>query len=143
MSCLFNSISHFIQDSNSSEVRAKICDYLKANKPLIDGIETKDILEFEGSNYISKMRGSGTWGGGIEIQSACNIWKLRIIIINRRDNSKSIEFLPVSGNYKRSIELEWTGGHYEPVRETRHVEYKRIIKIKTKRDKIKIIVISK
>ena len=56
-------------------------------------------------------------GGAIEIQSACNIWQWRIIVKNFRDrNGTSIEFIPVSSNYTKTIQLEWTGGHYEPVR---------------------------
>ena len=108
MSCLFNSISYFIEE-DSYNARQKICDYLESNKPIIDGLETKDILQFENKNYIQNMRSMSTWGGAIEIQSACNIWEFRIIIHNKRDKSESIEFLPVSNTYKNTIELEWSG----------------------------------
>ena len=137
MSCLFNSISYFIKDVSSQKIRDKICDYLESNKPIIEGIETKDILDLDRSNYISSMRQSSTWGGAIEIQAACNIWKLSIIVQNKRNVSggkkSSIEFLPVSGNPKYTIELEWTGGHYEPVRAVKNPDP----------NKIKIIVLGK
>ena len=56
-------------------------------------------------------------GGAIEIQCACNIWNVRIIVLNNRDcKNRSIEFIQLSAQYDRTIYLEWTGGHYEPVR---------------------------
>lgn len=120
MSCLFNSLSYFL-DLHNNEIRQKICDYLEENKPIMDGIETKSILEMEGQggfhSYIANMRRTHTWGGAIEIQVACNIWSAKIFVkcLRGKDNS-IIEFLPISGQIKRDFSLEWTGGHYEPVR---------------------------
>ena len=115
MSCLFNSMSRFLQlDINI--IRQQICDYLQNNNIIIDGITTNSILEMEGDNYVDKMRGQSTWGGAIEIQAACNIWNLKVVVHNNRDNPHTmIEFLPVNNNNNitRIIELEWTGGHYE------------------------------
>lgn len=116
MSCLFNSLSFFLQ-INSFEIRQKICDYLQNNEKIIDGMETKDILNLENNNYIQSMRNMSTWGGAIEIQSACNIWNLKIIVKNIRDRNKSdIEFIPLHNKIDKIIYLEWSGGHYEPVR---------------------------
>ena len=119
MSCLLNSMSHFLPIS-SGQIRSDICGYLAANRPLIEGIETRQILEMDaGPEYITKMRSPSTWGGAIEIQAACNLWGLRIVVRNicRRDRMQpNIEFLPVVGCSERTIELEWSGGHYEPVR---------------------------
>jgi hypothetical protein len=115
MSCLFNSISFHISEP-SNTIRNKICDYLKQNKKIMDGISTKDVLKFESSNYITEMRKSTTWGGAIEIQCACNIWKVRIIVedIRKKKNIKIIEFLPSNSTYTKTINLKWSGGHYEP-----------------------------
>ena len=124
MSCLFNSLSYFIKE-NSFNIRQQICDYLHQNKPIIDGLETHEILKFENNDinaYISSMRSMSTWGGAIEIQAACNIWNLRINVANYRDfspnseNNKVIEFLPINGVIKESINIYWNGGHYEPIR---------------------------
>jgi hypothetical protein len=116
MSCLFNSLSYFIND-DSFKIRQIICDYLQENKPIIDGLDTKEILNYENDNYIQNMRNTSTWGGAIEIQCACNIWNVRIIVLNNRDSgNRSIEFIQLSGQYERTIYLDWTGGHYEPVR---------------------------
>jgi len=125
MSCLFNSLSHFINET-SFTIRQKICDYLENNNPIIEGVDTKFILQMESNNnnYISMMRNTSTWGGAIEIQVACILWNLRIIVKNNRDAKNTIiEFLPLRQNnhsdnhteYK-TIVLEWTGGHYEPER---------------------------
>ena len=119
MSCLFNSLSHFI-NLDSYSIRQTICNYLENNRPIIDGIETELILSLDSSkdSYISNMRSTSTWGGAIEIQAACNIWNLRIIIINIRNNGNiPIEFIPINNNYNYTIKLSWNGFHYEPIRE--------------------------
>ena len=116
MSCLFNSLSYFLNYS-SNEIRQFICDYLEQNKPLIDGLNTDFILSLDDSNYIRKMRRSSEWGGAIEIQAACNLWNLRIIVHNMSGSKRSnIEFLPLSKKYVYTIQLIWTGNHYEPVK---------------------------
>jgi len=99
MSCLFNSLQHFIGE-DSYTIRQKICDYLQENKPIISDLDTNTVISFEQLNYIKKMRLPSTWGGAIEIQVACNIWQLRIIVKNyrihaRRGPNKDIEFLPI------------------------------------------------
>lgn len=118
MSCLFNSLHYFIKEG-SYEIRQKICDYLQENKPIIDGLDTNYILSLESQsseNYISNMRLMSTWGGAIEIQCACNIWSLCINVKNYRDNNNSIiEFIPLNNHYNKTINIYWTGGHYEPV----------------------------
>jgi len=121
MSCLFNSLQFFIPSLTSHEIRNKICDYLEQNEPVIDGIETSVLLSLDApaNEYISSMRRPSTWGGAVEIQAACNIWRTSIIVQNRRGNEKSdIEFVPVKGAAQSSIGVQWTGGHYEPVTTT-------------------------
>ena len=132
MSCLFNSMSHFIkEDGGPNGIRQRICDYLEKNLPILEGMETCDVLQLEApssQNYISKMRKSSTWGGAIEIQCACNIWNARILVHdirgnnnnNNNNNINKIEFLPLQTSDVDSgcleINLEWSGGHYEPRR---------------------------
>ena len=144
MSCLFNSLSHFIGQTDPQAIRQRICDYLQANLPIIDGMTTHDVLQLDSSkssdHYIVAMRASSTWGGAIEIQAACNIWNARIVVHDIRGQGhsnaqhsnrqgqpnahsnahpKTIEFLPVSVSTvpaDKIFELEWSGGHYEPIR---------------------------
>ena len=117
MSCLFNSLNKFI-NLDSYTIRQNICNYLENNQPIIDGIETNLILSLDSSkdNYINNMRSTSTWGGAIEIQAACNLWSLRIIIINIRNvPNTEIEFLPINNSYTHTIKLSWNGYHYEPI----------------------------
>ncbi len=124
MSCLFNSLSHFIPQTDPQAIRTRICDYLQANSPIIDGIATHDVLQLDSGlspdQYIGAMRSPCTWGGAIEIQAACAIWNARIVVRDIRSGKKqSIEFLPVinaTDATDKMFELEWSGGHYEPVR---------------------------
>lgn len=128
MSCLFNSLSHFIPQTDPQAIRQRICDYLQANSPIIDGMETHEVLQLDSPNaseqYIASMRSPSTWGGAIEIQAACNIWSVRIIVHDIRGGQgqgqvpNTIEFLPISNTppSDKPFELEWSGGHYEPKR---------------------------
>ena len=125
MSCLFNSLSHFIAQTDPQAIRARICDYLQTNSPIIDGMTTHDVLHQDSGSspdqYIGAMRSPSTWGGAIEIQAACNIWNARIVVHDiRSGHGQTIEFLPVSTNATNAIAntfvLEWSGGHYEPQR---------------------------
>ena len=117
MSCLFNSLNYFLKEG-SQEIRQKICNYLENNNKLIEGLDTQIILKMENKkNYIDEMRKSSTWGGGIEIQASCNIWNIKVVVHNIRDNTdKIIEFIPLNGNFNKTIEITWNGGHYEPIR---------------------------
>lgn len=118
MSCLFNSLSRFI-NKDSNTIRQEICNYLQNNGKLMDGIETSQILAFEnqGNNYIQNMRLPSTWGGAIEIQAACNIWNMNVIVNDIRVTpSKQIHFEPITKiDTSNTIQVTWSGGHYEPV----------------------------
>lgn len=117
MSCLFNSLQYFIKNKNSHEIRNIICDYLENNNKIIEDIDTLSILKMENKNYIRNMRKTSTWGGAIEIQAACNIWKFKIIVHNiRESNGRTIEFIPLNKNFNKIIHITWNGGHYEPIR---------------------------
>jgi len=120
MSCLFNSLSHFIPQTDPQAIRQRICEYLQANSPIIDGMNTHDVLQLDSSSdqYIDAMRSPSTWGGAIEIQAACNIWNARIMVHDiRTGHGQTIEFLPVSAlTSDKTFELEWSGGHYEPIK---------------------------
>ena len=119
MSCLFDSLGYFL-NIKSNKIRSIICDYLEKDNKLFDDIKTKDLLLLESKNYIKFMRKSSTWGGAIEIKSACNIWNLKIIVKNIRTDGKKksrIKFIPTNGinSLTKKIKLLWNGIHYEPV----------------------------
>jgi hypothetical protein len=126
MSCLFNSFSRLLGEAPQA-IRNRICDYLEAGEPIMEGIPTKMILDSDRPNYIAQMRNPSVWGGAIEIQAACNIWKAKVIVENRRDSVRAgagagtaapaqpIEFVPVSAPVTKIMRIYWTGGHYEPI----------------------------
>jgi hypothetical protein len=121
MSCLFNSFSRLLGE-DPQVIRNRICDYLEADEPIMEGIPTKMILDSDRPNYIAQMRNPSVWGGAIEIQAACNIWKAKVIVENRRDHravtagsQQLIEFVPVSAQVTKIMRIYWTGGHYEPI----------------------------
>ena len=116
MSCLFNSLSYFIKE-DSFNCRQQICDYLENNNIIIDGIQTKDVLLMESTNYIENMRKTSTWGGAIEIQAACNIWNMSVIVHDIRNSRKDkITFIPLNSTVNKTINITWSGGHYEPIK---------------------------
>ncbi len=122
MSCLFVSLQYFIPSLTPLQIRHQICDYLFENNPVIDGLDTREMLSLiharGDENYIEEMRNSSTWGTAIEIQAACNIWRTAIIVINIRDNpSTKIKFLPVNSAAQSTISVSWSGNHYESLRE--------------------------
>jgi hypothetical protein len=122
MSCLFNSLQYFIPSLTPLQIRHQICDYLFENNPVIDGLDTREMLSLiharGDENYIEEMRNSSTWGTAIEIQAACNIWRTAIIVKNIRDNpSTNITFTPVNSAAQSTISVSWSGNHYEPQRE--------------------------
>lgn len=114
MSCLFNSLSKFLNLS-SIEIRSRICDYLESNHKIMENMNTKDILLLENKiNYIENMRKTSTWGGAIEIQVACNIWDCKIYVHNIRNKNQSIiEFIPLHTKIDKIINISWNGGHFE------------------------------
>ena len=114
MSCLFQALSYFLVYS-TDEIRQKICDYLESNQPIMEGLDTKFILELDDINYVQNMRNSSQWGGGIEIQTACNLFDLRIIVHKLIGDRRTIEFLPVTKRPVYTIEITWNGFHFEPV----------------------------
>jgi len=114
MSCLFDSISYFLR-IDSYKTRQRICDYLDSNKEIMEGVDTKLILDMEDPNYIRKMRSTTTWGGALEIKAACNIWNIKITVYIDRVHNKKIIFIPSNEQYIGAIEIEWQGNHYIPI----------------------------
>ena len=111
MSCLFQSLAQFVSD-NHTDIRAKVCNYLDANGPVLDGVRTDEIFDGE---YISTMRKGSTWGGGVEIQAACCIYNMTVVVSSTRHRDRSnrpIVFVPVQGMTLITAFLSWTGSHY-------------------------------
>ena len=115
MSCLFNSLSHFLNGVTSTQLREIICNYMKQNPKIMDDTRIDDVIKWENGNsiedYLSNMEKTSTWGGGIEIKCFCEIYSIRVLV---NFNNRKIEFLPASLTSVKTIELCYTGNHYEP-----------------------------
>ena len=53
----------------------------------------------------------------IEIQAAVNLWNVRVVVEMRRGAHPSppLEFVPLRSTPTRTVQIYWTGDHYEPV----------------------------
>jgi len=82
MSCLFNSLSCFV-DEDPRQLRNKICDYLQENNELMDDMDVDTIIRYDSgkslSEYVNHMRETTTWGGAIEIRAFCNLYKKMLL----------------------------------------------------------------
>jgi hypothetical protein len=119
-----------------------VCDYLQDLNPVIEGFDTRNIIPINMNEYVTLMRNPETWGGAIEINCTSNIWNLRIIIKNIRDEgSQDIEFIPIKGidAKTKSVVLSWNGNHYEPIMilppEKICIEKKHIVKKRKRKTK--------
>ena len=120
MSCLFNTLSKFI-DIDSASLRHNICNYLQNNPKLYEDMRAEDAILWsnEGyenlNDYIEMMRNTSTWGGAIEIKCFCNMYNLKVIVHGKRNSIKEeiVEFLPeINKNTRHQIIINWNGGHY-------------------------------
>lgn len=118
MSCLFDSLARFIEDErvDGSVVRHTICEYLKSDPIMIDGMRASEVAKnetgFDLESYISNMRMGSTFGGALEIRAFTRIFKLNVLV-HSIPNKKEIEFIE-NKRYKWAV-VSWTGNHYEGV----------------------------
>ena len=116
MSCLFQSLSHFINYLDENALRNIICDYLQSNPTIFDTISANQMIgwrdDMELSKYIIEMRNNNTWGSSLEIKAFCNIFNIVVIV---HYLGKEIEFIPIMPNPRFLIRINYTGNHYEPM----------------------------
>lgn len=125
MACLFDSLKVFLKDKHdreptSQELRDEICDYLLSNNHLMSDIENSDLTLYTSNmnldDYVREMRKPYTWGSAVEIKTFCEIYKIRVIVVNLIDD-RQIEFLPTTKNGipfvpSCTVYLKYTGNHY-------------------------------
>lgn len=121
MSCLFQSLSAFIQNTDATALRHIIADYLEKNPVLYDNEKISDIVQWEDGRptleqYVAKMRLQSTWGGAIEIKAFCDLFRASVSVLVLRDK-KMVEFTPSStqGPEPLRFTISWNGFHYEPM----------------------------
>jgi hypothetical protein len=113
MSCLFESLSSFIQNMTHENLRKIICDFLITNPVLFDSFRASDSFWENSSlkDYVDNMRSLSTWGSALEIKAFCELFKINVII---HHNNRLIEF-KYSKNSNININLGYTGNHYFPI----------------------------
>lgn len=130
MSCLFNSISKLLENElnviNVKDLRKFICNYMENNlESILRNDKLKDWLEsisldkynyIDINRYINDMKNNITWGGAPEIALVSKIFKVKIIVVDRTNKSNLIEFNNSDDKVYKKLFLEWTGGHYEPIK---------------------------
>jgi len=124
MSCLFRSLSTFVDGESEQSLRSKIVDYLARNPELQDGMTAQNAVEWEVdgqsfATYLGRMRRGYTWGGAIEIKAFCDMHKAKVCVHVRRGRHigpPAIEFLPQTEEVDFVVRIVWTGNHFEPLR---------------------------
>ena len=118
MSCLFDSLSRFIQDErvDGGVLRHILCEYLKKNNQIMEDLSVADVAKTETGldldNYVEKMRYGSTFGGAIEIRAFTKVFKLNVLV-KSIPNNKDIEFIE-NEKYKWAT-ISWTGNHFEAI----------------------------
>ena len=117
MSCLFQSLSYFINEVDEVKLRSIICAYLKTNPKIFDNINVNDVTNIEsGKNleeYVLNMESSSTWGGGLEIKAFCDIFGIKV---NVHCDGRLIEFLPSTNNILGQVNIQYINrNHFIPI----------------------------
>ena len=110
MSCLFNALEKYLQVP-PAQIRSIVCDYLEDKKVLMDGVETKTVLDAIDDRYVENMRQEATFGSAIEIAVVCRVWGVNVEV--RDANATSTVFLfDIHQSPNQVCVLYWNGGHY-------------------------------
>lgn len=116
MSCLFDSLSTFLKDTNPSQLRQMITEFLARDPSFFEEESGKlsDILRVDNvrlEDYVNAMSSPNTWGGAIEIRAFCEMYRVRVMV---EIHGRTIEFLPRQP-YQCTARIHYTGNHYEPI----------------------------
>lgn len=112
MSCLFDSLSLFVED-DSYTIRQKICDYLIDDPILVDTLKLSNIITEDKNIYVENMRLTSTCGGAIEIRSFTKVYGHNVLV-KSIPNHREIEF--IEDPDFSFVVISWNGGHYEPIK---------------------------
>jgi len=137
MSCLFRSLSHHVYNLGTEELRQMICNYLESDPVMMEDKFSNWLVILQQNpasiplssmssstkhlkDYVQSMRRPSTWGGGIEINSFCELFDTRVIVHHvdsrsKHSSNQPIEFLPSKNNYQHTIHISYNGVHYEPM----------------------------
>mmetsp|Transcript_25639 Transcript_25639/g.36154 ORF Transcript_25639/g.36154 Transcript_25639/m.36154 type:complete len:184 (+) Transcript_25639:3187-3738(+) len=88
MSCLFNSLSRFVNE-DAKLLRHSVCEYLATTQELAPGVPDDVLFEGSKQEYIARMRKEQTWGGAVEIQAFCQMYNAKVTVDNVRGSGVS------------------------------------------------------
>lgn len=116
MSCLFDSLSTFLIDVDSGQLRRMITQFLATDPSFFEEESGRlsDILSVDNvqlGDYVNTMSSPHTWGGAIEIRAFCEMFRTRVLV---EIHGRTIEFLPKQP-YQCTARIHYTGNHYEPI----------------------------
>ena len=109
MSCLFNALEKYLHVP-SARIRSTVCDYLDANKFLLEGMETVEVLKTIDDRYVENMRQDTTFGSAIEISVVCRLWGVNIEV--KDANANRVVLFDINESPVCRCVLYWNGGHY-------------------------------
>ena len=87
-----------------------VCDYLDANKFLLEGMETAEVLKAIDDRYVANMRLEATFGSAIEISVVCRLWGVNIEVKDAKANR--VVLFDINESPLCLCVLYWNGGHY-------------------------------
>ena len=117
MSCLFDSLSSFIQYTDGSRLRQQIVDFLKTDPIMMDDVRFSCLMEWDNGDaehYLQKMIHHDQWGGAIEIRAFCKLYKCRVVV-HIAENKRIVEFETDEIMNPPSYHILWTGNHFIPL----------------------------
>ena len=118
---MFISIGQLIHRPHQT-VRADICSYMTQHlHHTHQGVALQDWIKWqEGSpdphTYIRNMRHSSTWGGAMELAVATQVYNADILVTNHWGKTVAEFKWKEDCTARRTLHLQWTGAHYEPLR---------------------------
>ncbi len=109
MSCLFDALEKYLHVP-SARIRSMVCDYLDANKFILEGMETLEVLKTIDSQYVENMRHETTFGSAIEISVVCRLWGVNIEVKDAKANR--VVLFDINECPIFMCVLYWNGCHY-------------------------------
>ena len=114
MSCLFHSIG-FHCNLSADEVRRRVVNAMQEKEQsFCEIVATAEGMPF--AEYTKRMRLSSSWGGGIELEVAAELWGLTIEVVGPGSTRINV------GSGSRRVGLHYTGSHYSPLRGETHAQ---------------------
>ena len=120
MSCLFDSMSFFLENVSSPTLRQMIVDFLRQNPVFVEGMSLKRLIQqeypiWDVEEYLSHMEKPSSWGGAIEIRAFCELFGIHVRVHDLRYPNTKYDFHPSCDSSQDVwIELMYTGNHYTP-----------------------------